>query len=633
LHKIPSASPGESATNALPNGCTEHVLEGLLSGDAEEPGLTLVITFRIAPDSPVVRFRYELVAQPPSAVKPSESGASPVEGFTAEGGCATSCVPSPRHTLTKSAGRDALAYAAVSLASLPEAAELRLSEFTEIYHTYLPQEVPLAPRDFAAERAVMGPILLASDATHQFLLAYEHGSTYPDAFLDFALAPDRRVTLRAVKGNYCAGQALESAGAEGGFQSVWFDTALVAGTRDDLAAHFRHFIRARQALDNESRQPHVFYNTWNYQERKKHWMGRPYLDEMHEERMLRGIDAAHRIGIDVFVIDTGWYSRTGDWQVNLDRFPDGLKSVKARLDSYGMRLGLWFDNAAALSSTALRDHLDCRCSSHGKAWDPQPVWETEPSHRMCLVSRYWERFADELIRLHREVGVSYFKWDAIGQYGCDDPGHAHGTAAHSQATAFDRWIPLNLFMAHYLPDDGPQNQTNAVASLILGQNGIWGDLPGVSAEGQTLLCNLIGKYKQVRDAIAAASPVVTGRIGGNPEIHEKIAASPTLDPSPTAETKRQSSRFSVLPPTVPAPGKGAVVIFATDAGTYEYVTQASVDAVWWATPGVEVTRLPDGRAHIRATFHGHAGDGAGGRGTITPDSAECAKIVFFGVSG
>ncbi len=37
-------------------------------------------------------------------------------------------------------------------------------------------------------------------------------------------------------------------------------------------------------------------------------------------------------------MDTGWYEKTGDWQVSTSRFPDGLKTIRARLDSYGMKL-------------------------------------------------------------------------------------------------------------------------------------------------------------------------------------------------------------------------------------------------------------------------------------------------------
>ena len=70
--------------------------------------------------------------------------------------------------------------------------------------------------------------------------------------------------------------------------------------------------------------------------------------------MLREIDAAHEMGIDVFVLDTGWYEKTGDWSVNPERFRDGMKRLKARLDAYGMRLGLWIGpTLAAGTSLAL----------------------------------------------------------------------------------------------------------------------------------------------------------------------------------------------------------------------------------------------------------------------------------------
>ncbi len=45
---------------------------------------------------------------------------------------------------------------------------------------------------------------------------------------------------------------------------------------------------------------------------------------MTEERILAEIEVAHRMGIDVFVLDTGWYQKTGDWEVNLQRFSPHL---------------------------------------------------------------------------------------------------------------------------------------------------------------------------------------------------------------------------------------------------------------------------------------------------------------------
>ena len=640
----------EPSETTLANECVESRRTSPIS-----EGLDLTLVLRIAPDSPVVRFRYELSAR-------------------------------PGMKMTRSQGVDAITYGRLSLAGYPTVTEVRLSEFVEVHHCYELNEVPVAERDFEARQQIMGPILAASTGAQSLALAYEHGSTWPDAFLAFELSPDRQVVLKAVHGNTFDGQPADH------FATVWFLLGSVAGTLDDIATTFRQFLRARQALNQESRKPYIFYNTWNHQERNKHWHGKPYLADMNQERMLQEIEAAHQMGIDVFVIDTGWFRRTGDWQVNLDRFPDGLKGIKQALDKNGMKLGLWFDRSAGIASDVLHRHMDCRVSSEiGGVWSAETVWETEPAYRMCLVSRYWEAFADELIRVHEELGVSYFKWDAIDQYGCTDPNHSHGSGANSeqeradscafqlplylakivekisracpeiivdfdvtetrralglaflsagkfflinngpycasydlpkagwpngnpnlffhpgpartwicrQPLTFDKWVPMNLFLTHYLPDDGVNFQVNCVASLILGQNGIWGDLLSVSPEGVATLRTLLDHYKRVRDDMAAAHAVRRGLIGGASEIHEKIN---------------------------PSTGRGAVVLFATTPGTVCYATDAAVCNNHWATPGVEVTALPDGRAKIVATFVGERS------GYEPVDQVEWAKIVYFGTS-
>jgi alpha-galactosidase len=625
----------------LANGCVEYSWQGALAG---HPGLSLLIRFRLAVSNPVVRFAYTLKSDKP-------------------------------RKLTKAGGVDRLEYAGISLGDYPQATEVRLSDFLETVHSYCPQEAPVAGREFAQRRSVMGPILTAGDGSHQLLLAYEHGSMVPDAFIRFDLDEGRGAKVRAVKGNYVGGQEL---GPKQPFETIWLDFAAVDGDLDLMARHFRTFVLKHLSANAESRKPYIFYNTWNYQERNQAWNQKPYLESMNLERMLAEIDVAHRMGIEVFVLDTGWYEKSGDWRVSMQRFPDGLKKVKAKLNGYGMKLGLWFaPTTAALTSSIMAGHQECVMSWQGKKPEPHQVWETDFSLPLCLASRFWMAVADELIRVSRELGVTYFKWDAVGQYGCDDPGHGHGGPGNSAAEradayafqlplalariadricaaipeaivdfdvteshravglgflaagkyflinngpyfgsynipcppgycsnmfffpgparawicraplGFDKWIPSTLFLTHYLPDDPADNQLITIASLILGQNGIWGDLPTISQEGVERFGAILGRYKQVRDDITNASPVRSGPVGGDPEVHEKI----------DAITRR-----------------GAVVLFASHAGTYSYLTENTVAATCWCTEGVTVERDPQGRATITATFD-------------KPN----ARIVFFGV--
>ncbi len=627
----------EGAARTLTNGVAEHRWRGAVAG---EPGLTLAVVWQVPPDGPVVRFRYEL------------------------GG-------GQERRLTKTGGADSLTYLRTSFGVLPTVTEVRLAEFNEQVHSYCLAERDIEPAQFAEGLTALGPILVGASDSHALLLAYEHGSQSPDAFLRYHLGPDRAVSLRAVKGNYCDGEPAD------GYQTLWMHVGAVAGTEDDLARAYRDFLLRHVTRNAESRKPYIFYNTWNFQERNRWWHGNPYLESMRQDHVEAEIEVAHRMGIDVFVLDTGWYEKTGDWQVNRARFPDGLAGIRRTLEGHGMKLGLWFNpTVAAVSSNMRSDHEDCLMTSHGMPHDPHEVWETEASQGLCLVSRYWEAFADELIRLTREVGVTYFKWDAVGQYGCDAPGHFHGTAQNTERERadsyafqqagymarvvdrlcaacpeaivdfditeggrsvglgflsagkyflinngpynnnydlkppadgnvnlfffpgparawvcrtplpYDKWVPSVLFLTHYLPDDPQSSQELNIASLVLGQNGLWGDLLRVSEDGIARFGAALAAYKSVRDDITRATLRRTGMVGGSPEVYEKID---------------------------PATGRGVVSVFAGARGTYTYLTHVPADLKTWAMPGVTVRAAAGGLARVDVTF-----DAPGG------------KCVFFG---
>jgi hypothetical protein len=91
--------------------------------------------------------------------------------------------------------------------------------------------VPVGQKEFDADSTVMGPILLAGDGErHQALLAYEHGSMFPDAYLG-SRSIRSPVALRAVKGNYLAGHPI---GPDGSFERL-VPVRRRRRPRDDLA--------------------------------------------------------------------------------------------------------------------------------------------------------------------------------------------------------------------------------------------------------------------------------------------------------------------------------------------------------------------------------------------------------------
>ncbi|MCE5277972.1 MAG: alpha-galactosidase [Planctomycetaceae bacterium] len=628
--------PRAAAATVLANGAVEHRFAAPVAGN---PNLRLELVLRIKDGCPVVRFCYKVHS-------------------TAE------------HSLTKSSGRDELTYLAFSLTDLPAATEVRLSEFTHRLYSYMPGEYDLEPRHFESSQAVVGPIIAASGASESLLVAYEHGSVSSDPYLMFHLDSTRGVTLRAVKGNYFSGQPLAPGQP---FETIWFDVAAVAGDEADLAAAFRSFLLKVQCPNLETRKPYIFYNTWINQCLGKAAAGEQgsLLDGLKQERILAEIDRAAKMGVEVFVLDAGWFTRCGDWPVNTKLLDGDLSAVRERLARHGMKLGLWLSTQAGINSPIYQAYRDCAMSWRGTEIGIWKVWETEPGQHLCLASRYVEAFADQIVRLARELGATYFKWDAFGHYGCDRPEHLHGDASTSveergqcytflfdrfmqrladavtaavpeaicdfdvtepyrnfglgflasgkyflmndpttmtsgyiaapivrswgarTTLAYDKWIPSVLTLTHYMPDEPLDSQMVNIASLILGHNGIWGDIMVITEEGAARFGRWLGLYKQVRDDITASTLAATGSPGGNPEIYEKISQA----------------------------GRGVVCIFATISpnadvrGGYTYMTRRPVSRQFVASDGVEVTFDGASRAIIRCTF-----------------GAPSAKIIFFGAS-
>ncbi len=533
--------------------------------------------------------------------------------------------------LTKSGG-DSVSYFSYPDEGAVRRTEVRLSEYDQLVHSYRLREVPA----FEHEDALMGPILAEERRDFSLLVAYEHGSTYPDKYLCYE-KKDGKIALCAVKGNYLHGQSLR----DDPFESIWFQAGAVDGDTDALARAYREFQLEYCSLNAASRKPYIFYNTWAYQERNRFYNKQAYLSSMNEERITKEIGIAHKMGVDVFVIDTGWFSKTGDWETNGSRFPSGMKHIADLLKERGMILGLWFaPPAAACTSEILKKHKGNIRSANGKTSTPGPVWETEDSYDMCLVSDYWDDFADRLIELAGKTGVRYFKWDAVSMFGCDAPGHRHGGEDSSQweradnysfnlvrylskiadkvcaavpdaivdfdvtehgrcvglaflssgkyfavnngpyypnyditvppdqwinvfvnpgpargwvcrkTLCYDKWIPSVLFMTHYLPDDPEASQLINLASLVLGQNGIWGDLPNVSDNGVALFRAVLNEYKRVRGDVTAADPVVYGCPGDSFEVYEKI----------NRKTRR-----------------GLISVFTNAGGKYVYRVKSAVD--------------------------------------------------------
>ncbi|MDP7398592.1 MAG: alpha-galactosidase [Lentisphaeria bacterium] len=102
------------------------------------------------------------------------------------------------------------------------------------------------------------------------------------------------------------------------------------------------------------------------------YMGRPMVPPVvytlwgsprhyREDHVIRQIDVAAALGVEMFCCDQSWYSGgdwsgIGNWEVDLERFPAGLEPVAEAVRSKGMGMGLYFESNPHDDTKLLREH-------------------------------------------------------------------------------------------------------------------------------------------------------------------------------------------------------------------------------------------------------------------------------------
>lgn len=108
----------------------------------------------------------------------------------------------------------------------------------------------------------------------------------------------------------------------------------------DMSAKWHDFIRAKVSPEGFKNKPRPTYlNTWEA----------AYFD-VTEDKVLTLVDKAVEIGVDMLVLDDGWFegrqddsSSLGDWRADKTRFPSGIPSLAKRIKAKGLKFGVWFE--------------------------------------------------------------------------------------------------------------------------------------------------------------------------------------------------------------------------------------------------------------------------------------------------
>ena len=162
-----------------------------------------------------------------------------------------------------------------------------------------------------------------------------------------------------------------------------------------------------------------------------------YFD-FNEEKILKIAEKAKSAGIDLMVLDDGWFGKRnsdncslGDWVEDKNKLPDGMGGLAKKVNDMGMKFGLWFEpEMISEDSDLYRAH---------------PDWHIHVSGRPCSLGRrqmvldlsrkdVCDYIISAVSAMLKKANISYVKWDMnryISEFGSSKlPADRQGEFAH-----------------------------------------------------------------------------------------------------------------------------------------------------------------------------------------------------------
>ena len=174
---------------------------------------------------------------------------------------------------------------------------------------------------------------------------------------------------------------------------------------DGISRHMHAFVRE-----------HIVRGEWKKKERPvllNSWEA-VYFD-FNEEKLLQIAKTAREAGVELFVMDDGWFGERendtcalGDWTVNREKLPGGISGLAKKIEALGMRFGLWVEpEMISVRSRLYEAHPDWAVDVAGQM-------HSEGRHQRILdltrkEVRNW--LVETMSGVFGEDGVSYVKWD------------------------------------------------------------------------------------------------------------------------------------------------------------------------------------------------------------------------------
>lgn len=173
---------------------------------------------------------------------------------------------------------------------------------------------------------------------------------------------------------------------------------------EGVTAAWQHYQRTFLARDLGPRNRPVVYNSW---------MATTF--DVRVDHQLALAEIAAGLGVEVFVVDDGWFvGRTsdqaglGDWTPDPAKFPDGISALADRVMERGMRFGLWVEpEGVNPDSDLFRQHPDWVYRAEGR-----PLLSIRNQYVLDLGREEVVLWVEDMLRtLLSSTPISYLKWD------------------------------------------------------------------------------------------------------------------------------------------------------------------------------------------------------------------------------
>ncbi len=205
-----------------------------------------------------------------------------------------------------------------------------------------------------------------------------------------------------------------------GINSYGFDWTLREG--EAFSSPEAVLVWSSEGLGEMSRQFHSFIrdhlirSSYLYKERPvliNNWEA-TYFD-FTEEKLLAIARRAKEAGIEMLVMDDGWFGRRydetsslGDWKPNMERLPDGVKGLCEKVNAIGLELGIWFEpEMISPDSDLYREHPEWALKI--------PYREPSQARNQYVLDITRKEVRDyvyeSIAAILRDSNIRYLKWD------------------------------------------------------------------------------------------------------------------------------------------------------------------------------------------------------------------------------